>query len=85
MGKARKFDPPLTLYQADRRSALRIRLISGDWGIRRFLNQMGIHAGDEVRVLSRAPFGGPLVIESRRSRVAISKQLAERVRVEVIP
>jgi Fe2+ transport system protein FeoA len=85
MGEARKFDPPFTLYEADRRSALRIRRITGGWGVRRFFNQMGIHAGDEVRVLSRAPFGGPLVIESRKSRVAISKQLAERVRVEVIP
>jgi Fe2+ transport system protein FeoA len=46
---------------------------------------MGIHVGDEVRVLSRAPFGGPLLIESRGTRVAIGKQLAEKIKVEIIP
>jgi len=77
-------DPPLSLYRAKRHVTLRVLSISGGWGVRRFFNQIGIHAGDEVRVLSRAPFGGPLVIESRGSRVAVGKQLAERIRVEVI-
>jgi DtxR family Mn-dependent transcriptional regulator len=84
MDEARKFDPPFTLYEADGHSALRIRLISGGWGVRRNLNQMGLHVGDVVSVVHRAPFGGPLVIENRGSRVAVGRQLAEKIQVEVI-
>ena len=49
------------------------------------LQQLDIHAGDRVRVLRRAPFGGPLMIDNRGTRVAVSKQLAEKIRVEVLP
>ncbi len=79
------FDTILNLYQADGHVALRILLISGDWEVRRSFNQIGIHAGDQVRVLCKAPFGGPLVIENRGTKVAMSKQLAEKIRVEIIP
>jgi len=46
---------------------------------------MGIQPGDRVRVLRRAPFGGPLVIDNKGTRVAVGKQLAEKIRVEVLP
>ncbi|MBZ5542851.1 MAG: ferrous iron transport protein A [Acidobacteriia bacterium] len=75
----------MTLDQARNHSFLRILLISDDWATRRSLNQLGLYAGERVHVVRRAPFGGPLVIENRNSRVAISRQLAERIRVEVIP
>ena len=78
-------DSAMNLYQARNHSVLRILVISDDWTTRRSLNQLGLYAGDHIHVLRRAPFGGPLIIESRNSRVAISKQLAERVRVEVLP
>jgi DtxR family Mn-dependent transcriptional regulator len=84
MSKGSKSDSLLSLYQADGHSALRIRLISGGWGVRRNLNQMGLHVGDVVSVVHRAPFGGPLVIENRGSRVAVGRQLAEKIQVEVI-
>jgi Fe2+ transport system protein FeoA len=80
-----KFDPPLTLYQAESNATLKILLISGDWTVRRSFNQMGVHTGDRIRILFKAPFGGPLVIENHGTRVAVGKQLAENVRVEVLP
>jgi Fe2+ transport system protein FeoA len=46
---------------------------------------MGIQAGDRVRVLWKAPFGGALVIENRGTHLAVSKQLAEKIKVEVLP
>jgi len=79
------FDPLLNLYQAGDDAQLRILLITGGWEVRRSFNQMGIHPGDHVRVLRRAPFGGPLVIDNRGTRVAVGKQLAEQIRVEVLP
>ncbi|MGA3167604.1 MAG: FeoA family protein [Terriglobia bacterium] len=85
MRDAANFDSPINLYEADNHAKLRILLITGGWEVRRSFNQMGIHAGDRVRVLRRAPFGGPLMIDSRGTRVAVGKQLAEKIRVEVLP
>jgi len=75
----------LNLYEAGEHAKIRILLITGGWEVRRSFNQMGIHPGDRVRVLRRAPFGGPLVIDHRGTRVAVGKQLAEKIRVEVLP
>lgn len=76
---------PLNLYQAETSTALKVLLIQGGWETRRYFNEMGIHSGDQVRVLRKAPFGGPLVIENQGTQVAIGKQLAEKVQVEVLP
>jgi len=85
MSRSTKFDSPLNLYEAEAQSYLKIRTILGGWEIRRSFNQMGIHAGDRIRVVCRAPFGGPLVIDNRGTQVAVGKQLAEKVKVEVLP
>ncbi len=85
MSDSADFYPPLNLYEADHQAMLEIRLILGDWEVRRSFQEMGIQAGDQVRVVCRAPFGGPLVIENRGTRVAISKQLAELIKVEALP
>jgi Fe2+ transport system protein FeoA len=85
MLNAAHFDSSLNLYQAGDHSSLKVLSISGGWDIRRSFNQLGIHAGDHVQVLHRAPFGGPLVIESGCTRFAIGKQLAEKIKVEVLP
>ena len=80
-----KFDSSLNLYKAEGQSYLKIQTILGGWETRRSFNQIGIHAGDRIRVVCRAPFGGPLVIDNRGTQVAVSKQLAEKVKVEVLP
>jgi Fe2+ transport system protein FeoA len=85
MSRSTKFDSPLNLYEAEAQSYLKIRTILGGWEIRRSFNQMGIHAGDRIRVVCRAPFGGPLVIDNRGTHVAVGKQLAEKIKVEVLP
>jgi len=78
-------DASMNLYQARNHSQLKVLAISDDWTTRRSLNQIGLYAGDRLHVLRKAPFGGPLVVRSHHSQVAISKQLAEEIRVEVIP
>jgi Fe2+ transport system protein FeoA len=80
-----KFDSPLSLYKVDGQPYLKIQSILGGWDTRRSFNQIGIHAGDRIRVVCRAPFGGPLVIDNRGTQVAVSKQLAEKIKVEVLP
>jgi len=74
----------LTLDQARAHSTLKITSISGGWGVRRNLNEVGLHVGDTIRILRRAPFGGPLMIVSHGTEVAIGRQMAEKVKVEVI-
>ena len=85
MSHSTNFDSPSSLYEAERESYLKILTILGGWEIRRSFNQIGIHPGDWIRVVCRAPFGGPLVIDNRGTQVAVSKQLAEKVKVEVLP
>ncbi len=85
MSESANFYSSPNLYEADPQTPLEIRLILGGWEVRRSFHEMGIQAGDQVRVVCRAPFGGPLVIENRGSRVAISKQLAEVIKVEALP
>ena len=84
MSHSAKFDSP-SLYEADRQANLKILSILGGWEIRRSFNQIGIHAGDRIRVVCRAPFGGPLVIDNRGTQVAVGKQLAQKIKVEVLP
>ena len=74
----------MNLYQARNHSILLIAVISGGWGVRRNLNELGFHVGDEISVIRKAPFGGPLVIENKGQRVAIGKRLAEKIGVEVL-
>ncbi len=76
--------PTLSLYEAEDSADLRILLITGGWQVRRSFSQMGIQTGDRVRVLRRAPFGGPVMVDNQGSYVAIGKQLAEKVRVEIL-
>ncbi len=72
----------LSLYEAEDSADLRILLITGGGQVRRSFSQMGIQTGDRVRVLRRAPFGRPVMVDNQGAHVAIGKQLAEKVRVE---
>jgi ferrous iron transport protein A len=85
MRDSANFSSPINLYEAGDHARLRILLITGGWEVRRSFNQLGIQPGDRVRILRRAPFGGPLMIDNHGSQVAVGKQLAEKIRVEVLP
>ena len=74
----------LTLDQARANSTLKITSISGGWGVRQNLNEVGLHVGDSIRILRKAPFGGPLMVVNHGTKVALGRQLAEMIKVEVI-
>ncbi len=84
MHDAANFDSPMNLYEACDHDELKILLITGGWDVRRSFNQIGIQPGDRVRVLRHAPFGGPLMIDNQGTQVAVGKQLAQQIRVEVL-
>ena len=74
----------LTLYEARANSILKITSISGGWGVRQNLNEVGLHAGDSIHILRKAPFGGPLMVVNHGTKVAVGRRLAEKIKVEVV-
>jgi len=46
------------------------------------LNQIGLHAGDTVRVLRVAPLGGPVLVEINGREIALGRGVAEKILVE---
>ena len=49
------------------------------------LSQYGLYPGDHARVLRIAPFDGPVLLEVRGMEIALGKNVAERILVEVTP
>jgi len=46
------------------------------------LSRLGIVPGVEVKVVSRAPVGGPVLVEVNGARVALGRGVARKVVVE---
>ena len=58
--------------------------IEGGWGVKRRLNQMGIHPGDVITVLRYGALGGPIVIEVHGFQLALGRGVASQVFVEEV-
>jgi ferrous iron transport protein A len=54
-----------------------IASVEGEAGLTRRLREMGFHTGCEVRVLGRAPFNGPFVVQLHDSVLALRAAEAE--------
>ena len=46
------------------------------------LPPLGLREGKRVKVKTRQPFGGPLIVEIDSRRVAVSKKIAGEIKVE---
>jgi ferrous iron transport protein A len=57
-------------------------MIDGGARVRTHLNTLGIHIGDWITVVERAPFRGPVLVEIHGSRVALGRGVASKVRVD---
>jgi ferrous iron transport protein A len=78
----RRRDTNMTLAEVDQDQTAKIVMIGGGSNMRQQLRELGLYPGDIVRVLRRAAFQGPLLIESRGTQIAIGRAIAERVQVE---
>ena len=47
----------------------------------RYLSERGIAPGDELELVGREPFGGPLTVRANRREHALGDQLARAMRV----
>ncbi len=74
----------MPLHERKEGDVLRIISISNSRGVRRQLAQMGIQVGDTVQVKRCVSFGGPILIESRGTSIALSKESAEKIKVELV-
>ena len=73
----------MTLESVDVRRQVRVILIEGGHGVRSHLNTLGIHIGDWLTVVERAPFRGPVLVDVNGTRVAIGRGIANKVKVDV--
>jgi ferrous iron transport protein A len=62
---------------------VRVMLIDGGHRVRSHLNNLGIHIGDWLTVIERAPFRGPVLVEINGSRLALGRGIAAKIRVDV--
>jgi ferrous iron transport protein A len=72
------------LDQVEENKKARVIDIQGGWGIRRRLEQMGIHPGDEVTVVRYGALKGPILIEIHGFQVALGRGIASRIIVEEV-
>jgi ferrous iron transport protein A len=61
----------------------RVVMIDGGHRVRAHLNTLGIHIGDWLTVVERAPFRGPVLVEVNGSRLALGRGIAAKIRVDI--
>jgi ferrous iron transport protein A len=61
-----------------------VRVIDFDGGVnlRSKLTQYGIYPGDQLRLLRKAPLGGPLLVECNEREIALGRGVADKIIVE---
>jgi Fe2+ transport system protein FeoA len=75
----------LSLYQAVSGQQVEVlQIIAGQTATRQ-LAQLGIRAGSRLAIQRCAPLGGPVLVESAGSTVAIGRGLARKVSVKILP
>ena len=77
-------DSTTTLETIDVSRRSRVVCIEGGQGVGAHLNNLGIHVGDQLQVVERAPFRGPVLVQINGTRLALGRGVARRVRVEAI-
>jgi len=62
----------------------RIVNVQGGVGFVRKLQVMGIRKGQEIKIVSKQPFRGPLTIEVCGSQMTLGRGMTRKILVEVI-
>ena len=73
----------MTLDAVGIKRQARVILIDGGQKVRSYLNTLGIHIGDWLTVVQRAPFRGPVIVEIHGTRVALGRGVAGKIRVDM--
>jgi Fe2+ transport system protein FeoA len=70
-----------SLEELPRHQVAVVERVGGERSFRRRLLEMGLIPGTEVKVINVAPFGDPLEIEVRQSRLSIRRHEARLIEV----
>jgi len=73
----------MALDSVDIKRQVRVMTIDGGHRVRAHLNTLGIHIGDWLTVVERAPFRGPVLVEINGTRLALGRGVAAKIRVEM--
>lgn len=74
-----------TLLQISPGASVRVIDFDGDIHFRNKLTQYGIYPGDCLRLLRKAPLGGPLLVACNDREIALGRGVAEKIIVELQP
>jgi Fe2+ transport system protein FeoA len=72
----------MSLLNVNKGNWATVHHVDGDARLIAMLQQHGIFPGDKIRVIRRAPLGGPLLVEIGARKVALSRSVAEKVIVD---
>jgi ferrous iron transport protein A len=73
----------MTLDTIGTKRQARVIMIDGGQRVRSYLNTLGIHIGDWLTVVQRAPFSGPVIVEVHGTRLALGRGVARKIRVDM--
>ncbi len=76
--------PVVTLDRVRAPGRVQVREIAGGRSAVLLLGQLDIRVGEALEVQRIAPWGGPILVESNGSVVAVGRGLARKVWVEVL-
>ena len=71
-----------TLLQFSPGDSVRVIDFAGGNNLRSKLIQFGIHPGDCLHLLRKAPLGGPLLVECNQREIALGRGVADKIIVE---
>jgi ferrous iron transport protein A len=72
-----------TLLQISPGFTVRVIDVEGGKNLRSKLKQYGIYPGDCLRLLRKAPLGGPLLVECNEREIALGRGIADKIIVEL--
>ncbi|MDY6966476.1 MAG: FeoA family protein [Halobacteriota archaeon] len=59
-----------------------ITQITGGHGQRRHMRSMGLREGKNIKIITKQPVGGPIIVEMDGNQIAIGRGMAMRVLVD---
>jgi len=75
----------ITLLQISPGNSVRVVDFDGGVHLRSKLTQYGIYPGDCLRLLRKAPMGGPLLVACNEREIALGRGVADKIIVELEP
>lgn len=72
-----------TLLQMTPGVSVRVVEFDGGENLRAKLTQYGIYPGDCLRLLRKAPLGGPLLVACNEREIALGRGVANKIIVEI--